>query len=236
MQLECAKTEEAFTMAAGTYVLSVIKAQPHLTIALPTGNTPRGLYRFLSQKKNASTVFKDAFFFNLDEYVGLPRESPFSFSSFLLNNFLNPAGISSNQFRLLRGDVPDLAAEAMAYDADIAAREGIDLLILGLGANGHIAFNEPRTCWQSNTHTVELTPQTRAANADYFPAGTPVPTHGITMGLRTIQSAKRVLLLVSGSSKQEALKSLLLRKPDPVWPVTCLCEHPSLHVIADFQP
>ena len=172
-------------------------------------------------------------FFNLDEYVGVGQDDPHSFAAFLRRHFLDPAAIPPEHVRLLRGDAIDLAAEAAAHDAAVAARGGLDLAILGLGSNGHIAFNEPGAYWDAGTHVLPLTEATRIANAAYFADSFLVPSHGLTMGIGMIRAARRVLLLVSGLTKAEALGALLAGRPDPDWPVTALCDHPGLTVIAD---
>lgn len=233
MQIQFTNSIAAFDRAAATCVLEVLKAKPNAVVALPTGRTPLGLYKYLVDYPMINDITREAFFFNLDDYVGLPENNPQSFAAFIKRHFLNPAGIANSHVRLLRADVQDLTAEAAAYDEEIAKHKGIDLAILGLGANGHIAFNEPGARWDKGTHITELTPQTRQANAAYVPEGTPVPTHGVTMGIKTIRDAKHVLLLVNGTSKRRAFKAFLDGKPDPAWPVTSLCDHPNLTIVAE---
>jgi glucosamine-6-phosphate deaminase len=172
-------------------------------------------------------------YFNLDEYVGVDPADRHSFAAFLRRHFLDAAGIPPDHIRLLRGDAPDIDAEAAAHDAAVAVLGGLDLAILGLGGNGHIAFNEPGARWDSGTHVVPLTAATRMANAAYFTDGFKVPSHGLTMGIGMIRAARRVLLMVSGETKAAALAALLAGRPDPDWPVTALCGHPGLTVVAD---
>jgi glucosamine-6-phosphate deaminase len=234
MQLEWTDSGEAFADRAAAHVAALLAEVPAAAIALPTGSTPIGLYGRLRQRAMAGEVaLSAAYYFNLDEYVGVGPADPHSFAAFLRRHFFDAADIPADHIRLLRGDAPDVAAEAAAHDAAVAARNGLDLAILGLGGNGHIAFNEPGARWDATTHVVPLTEATRIANAAYFADGFQVPSHGLTMGIGTIRAARRVLLMVSGLAKAEALAALLAGEPDPDWPVTALCGHPGLIVVAD---
>jgi len=234
MQLEWTDSAEAFADRAASHVASLLAEVPAAAIALPTGSTPIGLYARLRAMEAAGEVTLSAgHFFNLDEYVGVGPADPHSFAAFLRRHFLDASGIPAAHIRLLRGDAPDIASEAAAHDAAVAALGGLDLAILGLGGNGHIAFNEPGAPWDAGTHVVPLTEATRIANAAYFADGFQVPSHGLTMGIGMIRAARRVLLLVSGRAKAAALGALLAGQPDPAWPVTALCGHPGLTVVAD---
>jgi glucosamine-6-phosphate deaminase len=234
MQLEWTDSGEAFADRAASHVAALLAETPAAAVALPTGSTPIGLYARLRALAAAGEVtVSAAHYFNLDEYVGVAPTDRHSFAAFLRRHFLAEADILPDHIRLLRGDAPDIAAEAAAHDAAVAALGGLDLAILGLGSNGHIAFNEPGAPWDAGTHVVPLTQATRIANAAYFPDGFEVPSHGLTMGIGMIRAARRVLLMVSGAGKAEALAALLDGAPDPTWPVTALCGHPNLTVVAD---
>jgi glucosamine-6-phosphate deaminase len=234
MQLEWTDTAEAFADRAASHVARLLAETPGAAVALPTGSTPIGLYgRLRAMAAAGELALSRARFFNLDEYVGVAPGNRHSFAAFLRRHILDEADIPAGHIRLLRGDAPDLAAEAAAHDAAVAAVGGLDLAILGLGNNGHIAFNEPGAPWDAGTHVVPLTETTRIANAAYFPDGFEVPSHGLTMGIGMIRAARRVLLMVSGAAKAEALAALLDGRPDPDWPVTALCGHPDVTVVAD---
>jgi glucosamine-6-phosphate deaminase len=234
MQLEWTDGGEAFAHGAAAHVAGLLAETPSAAIALPTGTTPIGLYeRLMVLARTGSVALAAAHYFNLDEYVGIAPADPHSFAAFLRRHFLDAADIPADHVRLLRGDAPDIAAEAAAHDAAVAAQGGLDLAILGLGGNGHIAFNEPGADWSSGTHVVPLTLETRIANAAYFADDFTVPTHGLTMGIGMIRAARRILLMVSGRAKADALAMLLAGRPDPHWPVTALCGHPGLTVVAD---
>jgi glucosamine-6-phosphate deaminase len=234
MQLEWTDSGDAFADHAAAHVARLLAETPDAAVALPTGSTPIGLYdRLRAMAAEGEVKLSTAHFFNLDEYVGVGPADPHSFAAFLRRHFLDEAGIPADHVRLLRGDAPDIGREAAAHDAAVAARGGLDLAILGLGSNGHIAFNEPGSRWDAGTHVVPLTEATRIANAAYFADSFQVPSHGLTMGIGMIRRARHVLLLVSGAAKAEALAALLAGEPDPDWPVTALFGHPSLTVIAD---
>ncbi|GAB0112495.1 glucosamine-6-phosphate deaminase [Acidisoma sp. C75] len=234
MHLVWTDSPAAFAREAAAAVARHLARTPDAAVALPTGMTPVGLYQQLLAARDAGAAsLAGAYYFNLDEYVGVPPADSHSFAAFLRRHFLDAADVPADHVRLLAGDAPDIAAEARAHDAAVAARGGLDLAILGLGGNGHIAFNEPGADWSAMTHVVPLTEETRAANAAYFADAFTVPTHGLTMGIGMIRAARHILLLVSGAAKAEALAAFLAGTPDPAWPVTALCGHPGLTVIAD---
>ncbi len=137
---------------------------------------------------------------------------------------------------MLRGDAVDPAAECRDYDAALRAADGIDLCILGLGGNGHIAFNEPGAAWDTHTHVVELSAATRARHAAETGGGWRVPTHGITLGIASILAARRCLLLIAGAHKAAARASLFGGREDPQWPVTSLLRARDLTVIELCEP
>lgn len=234
MRIEWTDGEESFADRAAAHVAARFADKPALTVALPTGMTPVGLYRrLLGLEADGAVHLGAGRYFNLDEYVGVPQADSHSFAAFLHRHFLDQSAIPPGQVRLLRGDAPDIAAEARAHDAAVTAAGGLDLAILGLGANGHIAFNEPGADWNATTHVVPLTDETRDANAAYFADAFTVPSAGVTMGIGMLRAARHILLMVSGASKARALAAFLGGRPDPAWPVTALCGHPSITLIAE---
>jgi glucosamine-6-phosphate deaminase len=234
MLFEWTDSPEEFAERGAAHAAAVIDDMPEAAIALPTGSTPIGLYdRWVERAATGEVQLNRAHFFNLDEYAGLPQADSHSFAAFLHRHFLDRAAIDPARVRLLRGDAPDLEGEAAAHDAAVAAQGGLDLAILGLGGNGHIAFNEPGADWNQGTHRVPLTEATRIANQAYFEDGFTVPRDGLTMGIGMLRKARRVLLLVTSVAKAEALAMLRAGRPDPAWPVTALIGHPHLIVVAD---
>jgi glucosamine-6-phosphate deaminase len=219
---------------AAARVAALFRRNPRATVALPTGATPRGMYERLAALHRAGEFScRDGRFFNLDEFVGLAPDSPCSYAAYLRRHFFRRVDADPAGIRLLRGDAPDLEAECRAYDQAIAAAGGIDLAILGLGRNGHVAFNEPGGDWESRTHRVVLSESTRSAQRQQFPSDEEVPRLGLTMGMRTIRAARAILLLVAGAGKAEGLAALTAGRRDPLWPVTGLLDHDDLVVLAD---
>ena len=216
---------------AADQVTRLVTMKPDATFALPTGRTPGGLYAELVRRQSAGRLsLGRARFFNLDEYVGLAASDPLSFAWYLRQQLLDPAGIPASRTRLLRGDAAALDLECRSFDAAIAAAGGLDLAILGLGANGHIAFNEPGVAWDLATHVARLTPETRAAGGTN--GASTVPDRGITMGIATLREARAVLLLVAGHTKRAALAALQAGRATRDWPVTSLLDHPQVVVIS----
>src|SRR5690606_20640814 len=146
--------------------------------------------------------------FNLDEYVGLDAEHPQSYRSYMRHHLFDPIGLNPAQTFLPDGRAPDLDAEAARYEDAIRQAGGMDLQLLGLGANGHIGFNEPASSLGSRTRVKTLTTSTRAANARFFAPGETVPCFAITMGIQTIMEAKQVVLLATGAAKANAVRDM----------------------------
>ena len=237
MQLEWTDSGEAFADRAASHVAACLAETPAAAIALPTGSTPIGLYaRLRTMGEAGELALAAAHYFNLDEYVGVAPTDRHSFAAFLRRHILDEVDIPAEHIRLLRGDAPDIAAEAAAHDAAVAGRGGLDLAILGLGANGHIAFNEPGAAWDTHTHVVELSAATRERHAAETGGGWRVPTHGITLGIASILAARRCLLLIAGAHKAAAKASLFSGREDPQWPVTSLLRARDLTVIELCEP
>lgn len=219
---------------AARRVSGLLRRNPQAVVALPTGATPRGMYERLAALHQAGDFSgRAARFFDLDEFVGLGPDDPRSYGAYLRRHFLERIDASPERVRLLRGDAPDLAVECRDFDRAIEAAGGIDLAILGLGTNGHIAFNEPGADWQGTTHRVTLAAATRHAQRPQFARDADVPREGLTMGLRTIREARAILLLVAGAGKAAGLAAILGGRRDPNWPVTAILDHTDLAVLAD---
>lgn len=225
-----------FSCAAADHVAALLARKPEAVIALPTGQTPLGLYQELVARAAAKELSAArARFFNLDDYLGLSAAHPLSYARFLREHFLMPAGVPEEHIRLLRGEAVGIEAECRDYEAAIAAAGGLDLAILGLGTNGHIGFNEPGSDWAAQTHVVSLSPETRATHAAQTQGRFAIPEYGITVGISTIVAAREILLLVAGGAKACALAALRRAIPDPKWPVTALLTHRHLTVLAEAE-
>jgi len=220
---------EALATLAADAVERCIAEKPGAVLALPTGKTPLGLYAELVRRAHGGAgALAQARIFNLDEYCGLPASDSASFAATLRRTLLDPLRMPAARVRLLDGAAVDLEEECRSYERAIADAGGIDLCVLGVGVNGHIAFNEPGADWSLRTHLAELAPATRAAFAAAH-RGRPVPTHGLTLGIRTILEARRVLLLIATSDKRAAALALRRGIADRAWPVSCLARQP--HVV-----
>jgi glucosamine-6-phosphate deaminase len=225
-------TPGAFATAAADWVCQHVREKPASVLALPTGNTPLGLYSELIDRSRAAMVNLDAVrVFNLDEYCGLPQSDPHSYAWFLHRHLIAPAGLAGAQVRLLQGDAPDIEGECHDYDAAVADCGGVDLCVLGLGVNGHVAFNEPGSAWDLRTHVVHLSHATRAAHERQSSVPWSIPAWGITMGIKTLIEARHILLLIAGAHKETARAAVYAGVADSQWPVTGLLDHPSLTII-----
>jgi glucosamine-6-phosphate deaminase len=221
-----------FDGLAAEFLTGYLKAKPTAVVALPTGSTPLGLYaRLRAHAATEHGFLKEVSFFNLDEYAGLSAQDSLSFAHVLNRELFGPLAVPTANIRLLRGDATDPDGECAEYENALADAGGLDLAILGLGANGHIAFNEPGTAWTSVTHVARLAPETLASQAHLFAHARVTPDRGLTMGIATILRARAILLLVAGEAKRTALSVLLRGIADILWPATSLYDHPALTVL-----
>ena len=230
-------TAAEFAQSAADLVAAQLKSNPRSVLALPTGSTPLTLYAELVRRSRGGFAsLAGARIFDLDEYRGLPSSDPTSYAAFIHAHLVAPLALAEDHVRVLRGDAPDLAAECADYERAIAQLGGIDLCVLGLGENGHIAFNEPGSAWDSRTRVVELSASTRA-RIETDPSGPrPVPTHGLTLGIQNVLEARQTLLLIAGPRKLAAKAALLRGVQDPVWPATSLLRHPNATIIELCEP
>src|ERR1043166_7613239 len=184
---------DALSARAAALFLDAIRDDPRIVLGLPTGRTPLGMYeRVVAECTREYRCFRDVVTFNLDEYAGISCEHPGSYCTFMQHVLFDHVDIAPENAHIPNGAAADLDQECADYERVIARAGGLGLTFLGLGSNGHIAFNEPGTPWTSRTRVVELTESTRAANASLF-AGE-VPTRAITMGISTILSSQRIVL------------------------------------------
>ncbi len=208
-------------------IARLIREKPDAVLGLPTGNSPRLLYRELIRlHREAGLDFSRVTTFNLDEYVGLPPGHDGSFHTFMRRNFFDAVNVPPERIHLPDGMAADLPAACEAYEGAIARAGGIDLLVLGVGSNGHIGFNEPGTSFLSRTRVSTLTSRTRSDNAGFF-GGSPaaVPRQSITMGIRTILEARRCALLAFGPSKARAVSEAVHGPVSTVVPASALRGH-----------
>ncbi len=223
--------------ASATWFLKNVDGTSEPTILLATGQTPVWTYQEIVERHNSDGLrFDDATFFALDEYCGLDTEDPRSFRNILWQHVAKPLGLTPDRLVAPNGLATDSHVEAVDYENRLAARGYADIAILGVGTNGHIAFNEPGVPFDMPSHVVTLTEETRIANAGTF-GGDPsqVPSQAITVGISTILKSRRILLLARGEAKRRAISELLSGISSPQWPITALLSHPSVHLITDQE-
>jgi glucosamine-6-phosphate deaminase len=213
-----------------------VNRKPDIVLGLATGGTPVGMYEELVRRHREDGVdFSRVTSFNLDEYVGLPASHPQSYRTYMYIHLFEKINIDEKRTHIPRGDAPDLAAECERYEREIVRAGGIDVQVLGIGTNGHIGFNEPGSTAETTTRVVQLTKSTVEANARYFDSAQAVPTQAVSMGIRNILAAKRILLLASGQSKAEAVQRMLEGEITPELPASLLRHHGDVTVILDRQ-
>jgi len=224
-------TSASLSQHAAGILLNAIRDNPSVVLALPTGRSPLGMYdRVVNECEREYRCFRDVTTFNLDEYVGVPRGHPGSYRTYMQRHLFEHVDLDPRNAHIPDGMAGDLDAECRRYEEEIRAAGGLALTFLGLGRNGHIGFNEPGSPFDARTRVVELTPSTRAANAEFFPDGN-VPTHAITMGIATILESRAIVLLASGAGKQEAIERLRSGSVDESFPASALRLHPNVTVL-----
>lgn len=232
MKLIEAHDYDELSRLAAELVQTQLERKPDSVLGLATGSTPVGMYQQLIAF-NRNRKLHDVTTFNLDEYVGLGRAHPNSYYYFMRTQLFDHLDIPDANIHIPNGEAADIHEECAAYEERIEQSGGIDLQVLGIGVNGHIGFNEPGTPFTTKTHVVELHESTRKANQRFFESLEAVPTHAVTMGIDTIMRSRRIVLLISGKAKAEALHRLLSGPVTEDMPASVLKNHPDVTVIAD---
>ena len=234
MKVIIAKDYEEMSRLAAEEIAKAIEVKPNSILGLATGGSPVGMYKELIKMNKENKVdFSKVTTVNLDEYVGLSGDHPQSYRYFMNENLFNHVNIDKSRTFVPNGLAEDIAEEGKNYDKRIEELGGTDLQLLGIGNNGHIAFNEPDSELVAGTHLTGLTQSTIEANARFFDSIDEVPKTAITMGLGQIMKAKKILLIASGESKAEAIKGLLSGKITTSNPSTMLQMHRDVVVIID---
>ncbi|MBM4761028.1 glucosamine-6-phosphate deaminase [Bacillus sp. B15-48] len=234
MKIIKVKNYDELSLEAAKLFIEKVRKNPSITLGLATGGTPVGLYaQIVKDHQENDTSYQKVTSFNLDEYIGLSGEHPQSYRYFMNEQLFNHIDIDKANTFVPLGDTENPQQQCVDYENRLKEHGGIDLQILGIGSNGHIAFNEPGTSFQSETHIIELTASTREANARFFDSIDEVPTHAITMGIASIMRSKEILLLISGEGKREALSQLIHGEATEDFPASVLKNHPNVTIIAD---
>ncbi len=225
--------EAAGLLAAGL-IAEKIRTNPKTVLGLATGGTPLPVYEELVRLYRQENLdFSSVTTFNLDEYVGLGGEDANSYCRFMWENLFNHINIAPERVHIPNGLAEDMEAHCLEYEDRIQQAGGIDLQLLGIGANGHIGFNEPNSSFASRTRVVNLAPETVKANRRFFPAEEDVPRRAVTMGIGTILESRSCLLLAAGENKAEALAAALEAPVSSSVPASALQSHPRTTVICD---
>jgi glucosamine-6-phosphate deaminase len=220
-------TPVAAARALAGSIAAEISAHPDLVLGLPTGRTPIPLYQELVALHREGRVdFSRATTFNLDEFVGIPRRDPRSYGAFMQRHLFDHINLPAGRRHVLNGMARAPEAECERYERAIARAGGLDLVILGLGANGHIGFNEPGDSLVARTHRTRLAPSTRRANASLFDgAVNRVPRHGLSMGMATILHARHIVVLATGAAKARCVEKMIAGPMTPGLPASFLQLH-----------
>lgn len=234
MRIVILENQDAVHQRAADLFCTLLDQRPDATLGLATGGTPLGTYEELvSRFEEGRVSFAECTTFNLDEYLGLPAGHPESYLRFMEHNLFSRANFDSSYCHLPDPHIEDPAEACRLYEQMIDDAGGIDLQLLGIGSDGHIAFNEPGSSLASRTRVKALTQQTREDNARFFDSIDDVPTLAITMGIGTIMEANSILLLAIGSGKAEAVEAFVEGPLTAQVPASALQMHPTVTVLLD---
>ena len=234
MRIIKTKDYEEMSRKAANIIAAQVIAKPDCVLGLATGSTPIGTYKNLVAKYEAGDLdFSEVKTVNLDEYKGLTRENDQSYYYFMHDNLFNHVNIDLANTNLPDGTKENADAECSAYEALIKSFGGADLQLLGLGHNGHIGFNEPDSHFPVATHCVDLQERTIEANKRFFASIDDVPKQAYTMGIGTIMSAQKILILVSGEDKADTVAKAFFGPVTPEVPASILQLHADVVLVAD---
>jgi len=229
----CSSYEELSKKAAEIFAQRILQ-KPNIILGLATGGTPVGTYKELIRLHNEHGLdFSQVVTFNLDEYVGLAPSHPQSYRYFMDKNLFDAINIKKENTHILSGTAEDVEAECASFEEKIASAGGIDLQVLGIGSNGHIAFNEPGTSRDCRTHVVNLAESTIQDNARFFDDPSEIPRQALTLGIGTIMEAREIILLASGQGKAQAIARSVERPITLAVPASALQVHPNTVFIID---
>ena len=236
MEVIVKESYEEIGKEAGKLIRLALARKPELVLGLPTGGTPLSLFRELIRlHKEEGLDFSGVTTFNLDEYVGLGPEHPRSFNRFMHEHLFDHVNIKRENINIPDGMSMDLEAHCRAYEDKIASCGGIDLQVLGIGRDGHIAFNEPGSSLGSRTRVKTLAEETIQDNSRFFEKKEDVPVFAITMGIGTIMEARRIILLGSGTVKADVISRFIEGPITSEVTASILQMHPSLSVVLDLE-
>ncbi|MFA6892545.1 MAG: glucosamine-6-phosphate deaminase [Sphaerochaetaceae bacterium] len=240
MRVIIQNTYEAMSLWAARYIAKSIRdfeptEEKPFVLGLPTGSSPLGTYAELIRlNKKGDVSFSNVITFNMDEYVGLPEDHPQSYHTFMRENFFSHIDIKPENIHILNGMANDLAKECGDYEDKIRECGGIRLFLGGIGADGHIAFNEPFSSLSSRTRVKSLTYDTKVMNSRFFGNDIDkVPSRALTVGVKTVTDSEEVMVLVNGHNKARALQATIEGGVSQAWTCSALQMHPKAIIVCD---
>lgn len=242
MRVIIEQDKAAMSKWAANHIIERIRAfapteERPFVLGLPTGGTPLGTYAELIRRhKTGDVSFRHVITFNMDEYIGLPKDHEQSYYSFMWTNFFSHIDILPENAHILNGNAEDIQAECERYEAKIKEVGGIDLFMGGIGPDGHIAFNEPGSSLTSRTRVKSLTTDTIIANSRFFDNDlNKVPKTAVTVGVGTVMDAREVMILANGHNKARAIREAVEGPVSQRWTITCLQLHPHGIIVCDEE-
>lgn len=235
MNIELFDNEDVLASTLATRLIEAISLKPRIVLGLPTGRTPVALYREVRSRSHRGHVdWSQVRTFNLDEFVGLGADDPGSYRTYMQSELFDHVRIDPLNVGMLDGRAANLVAECARYQRAIDQAGGIDIQILGIGANGHIGFNEPGDALAAETHVAALQPETRSANIGLFGGDIGrVPTHALSMGMATILHAQEIVLMATGEEKGAAVAAMIDGPITTRLPASFLQVHSRVTVMLD---
>ena len=234
MQIHIFDSEPQLATALADRIATAVREQPRIVLGLPTGRTPIATYAELRRLHARQGLdFANVSTFNLDEFVGIDANHPGSFRYYMQEHFFSGVNVAPERIHFLNGMARDIEAECVRYERDIAAAGGIDLQVLGIGANGHIGFNEPADELMARTHRVTLHEETRRDNAEPFGDPARVPREAVSMGMGTILKVRELILVATGERKARCIERMIHGPLTTHLPASFLQLHPNAAVYLD---
>jgi len=234
MEVIIKEAPDEMSRLAAELIAEVIRRKPRAVLGLATGSTPLGTYKELIRlHKQEGLDFSRVITFNLDEYVGLAHDHPQSYHYFMWENLFKHINVNAKNVHIPDGTAKDIPGFCRWYEEQIVKSGGLDVQLLGIGGNGHIAFNEPGSSLGSRTRVKTLDERTRQDNARFFRNMNEVPRYAITMGIGTIMDARQLVLLANGSGKADAITRTCEGPITAIVPATIVQLHPKATIIVD---
>lgn len=234
MKIYKLKDYKSLSEKAAQIIASQLILKPNSVLGLATGSTPEGLYKELISLYESKIIdFKDVTTFNLDEYYGMHRHNPQSYYYYMRKNLLDHINIEKESIHIPNGLASNVEKHCKEYEANIKLAGGIDFQILGVGRNGHIGFNEPADEYVAETHLVHLQEETIEDNSRFFENLEDVPNKAISMGIKTIMDAKKILFIANGEGKAKAVYDSIKGPITPKVPASIIQLHKDVTVVVD---